>query len=281
MPRRLTRPSALFFLLPLLLVGCAGAPRQQGARVLPRTPVQRTERIAYVIPKNAGIVEKGRVYNDSYRGISLGGPPSESTDDPRGLGSSRITNSVAVFHREMNVLEISRETVYQVGASSWRSYNKYFVEISVEDKPDRFVMTLAPKEHETRGDRSLVVKLPPPVFEEATLLESLSTGSVGLKFEIDAADGRDAVFSNFKRLLKGRDLSASGDARRGTFVLRKGSVAVETLTVECWPYKTGTKIVVEAEVRLYPTDTNGGVWTVDVKKIVDDAKRQIESVVKG
>lgn len=275
-------PFLLF--LSLILFGCAGLPARQSAPP-PRSPVLTTEKVVYVVPKHIGIVEKGITTGYSYRGISLTGPPQKSSYDKRGSGTSRNIHNVLVFDRNRNVLELLREEVLQIGTGKWRSYNKYYIDFAVEERPDEFVLTFSPKEHELLGDKSLTVALPPPAFDEAMLLDSLATGSVEVKFEVDSSDSKEAVYANFKRRLTGKDLpgskNAQKDARTGIFALKKGAVVVDPVTIEVWTYKSGSKTVVKANVILYPTTTGGGVRTVDVKKIVEDAKEEIESLVKS
>jgi hypothetical protein len=284
LPEFLVRRFASIIVLSLLLAGCAGLPARQSAPP-PRSPVLTTEKVVYVVPKHIGIIEKSITTGYSYRGISLTGPPQKSSFDKRGSGTSRNIHNVLFFYRDRNVLELIREEVLQIGTGKWRSYNKYYIDFAVEEKPDDFVLTFTPKEHEFLGDKSLTVTLPPPVFDETTLLDSLATGSVEVKFEVDSPDGKDAVYANFKRKLVGKDLpgskNAQKDARTGTFTLKKGSVVADPVEIEVWAYKNGSKTVVKANVKLYPTTTEGGVRTVDVKKIVEDVKGEIESLVKS
>lgn len=276
------RSIVAFVALGLLAVaaGCAVAPRRT-APVEP-TPVQTSEKVAYVVPKDPAILIEGKAYTDSYRGISLAGPPSKSEYDPRGSGSSFNIDSYAVFHEDRNVVELFREKTYQVGTAKWKAYNKYYVDFTVTERPDGFVLTLIPKSHEVRGDRSLTVNLPPPVFEETTLLDSLASGYVRVKFEVDSTYDKDSVYANFKRRLGGVDRKESGDARKGTFrSLNTASVSAEDIVVEVWPYKGGSKTVVTMKVKMHPTSTEAGVRTIDVKRFVEDGKREIENIVKG
>jgi hypothetical protein len=78
----------------------------------------------------------------------------------------------------------------------------------------------------------------------------------------------------------GRDLKGDANAKKGFFTLAKNSASTE-LTVEIWPYKGGSKTVVIAKVPLHPTVVETGKRTVDVKKVVDEAKQEIENIVKG
>ena len=53
------------------------------------------------------------------------------------------------------------------------------------------------------------------------------------------------------------------------------------LTVKMGPYKGGSRTVVTARVRLQPTAVEHGKRSVGVKKIADDAKREVEDIVMG
>jgi hypothetical protein len=146
--------------------------------------VQTTDKVVYLVPKDAGLLVKGDVYAYSYRGISFRGP-SKSTFTPVGRGYDERNATITRFHFQptRNLLEATRENTHQIGANAkWLAFTKYYVDFTVEEKPEGFVMTLVPKEVELRRDRSLTVNLAPPAFPEEELLDLLSKGSVEVVF---------------------------------------------------------------------------------------------------
>jgi len=278
----------MFFALPLLLVACATAPR--GPLVAAHEEVTAPEKMVYRVPKSADLVMPkkrtiyvGKFYNSEFKGLYLLAPSEAKTNsggDREHRTSYSNTNAKYISYEfDKGVLQCGKWLSYTLGTGArWASYTRYNLAVSMEERGDEYLITLSPTSIDRKGDKSLTVDLGVPPFTTEELYALLSKPHVVFKMEINSEYDEKASFANFKRLLG--EPGKSWWSGKPSFRLKKSSHPAE-IAVELWPYRTGSKVVVEVDVELSPTATEPGVRTINVQAFIDEVKKEVEAVVKS
>jgi len=158
---------------------------------------------------------------------------------------------------------------------------KYSVGFKLENRPDgSYVVSYSPLQRGTY-QQGLFGKYPVPDFSDSDVMSYLRTGGLNYKFEVNSPYPSDAVFANFERLASLRDfLSGEADPVTGKifkkrFQIPYGQTALR-FVIETYPYRTGSKAVIYANVPAVetgPSEVNYGV-------IFADVKRQLEKIAQ-
>ncbi len=287
MPKRF----AWSFVVPVLfslLVGCATAPR--GPLVAAHEEVTAPEKVIYRMPKSADVVMPkkrviyvGKFYDSEFRGLYLPAPSeakSESGGDREHRTAYSNTSAKYISYEfDKGVLKCGKWLSYTLGTGArWASYTRYNLSVSMEERGDEYLITLLPTSIDRKGDKSLTVNLGVPPFTTEELYTLLSKPHVVFKFEINSEYDEKATLANFRRLLG--EPGKAWWSGKPSFHLKSASHPAE-IAVELWPYRTGSKVVVEVDVELSPTATEPGVRTINVQPFMDEVKKEVEAVIKS
>lgn len=269
-------------LLSIVAVGCATAPR--GVQVPAREDVKSQEKVVYRIPKTEKIVlprERviipGRFYASALKGLYF---PEGGKEEATRVGYGEFDSDVIAFGSdESGAIWCERRFAHRLGSgASWSSATRYNVPVSAEDLSDGYSVTITPKNIVRRADQTLTVKMGVPLFSEEMVYDLLARAHVVFKTEIDSAYGVEATLANFRRLLGGT--GAKDGEGKYPFLLKGGKHSTR-LRVELWPYRDGSKVVVEADTECAPTSTTPGVRTIEVREIIQEVEGEIAKVVKN
>ena len=267
--------------LPFLLIACATAPR--GPLVAAHEEVTAPEKVIYRVPKSADLVMPknrtipGKFYNPEFKGLYF---PAPSLAVARPTGDDKNSAKYISYEFDKGVLQCGKWLTYTIAGTGarWAAYTRYNLAVSMEERGDEYLITLLPTTIDRKGDKSLTMELFVPPFTTQELYALLSKPHVVFKMEVDSQYDEKATFANFRRLLgePGKSLWSG----KPSFHLKTGSHPAE-IAVELWPYRTGSKVVVEVDVELSPTATEPGVRTINVQPFIDEVKKEIEAVVKS
>lgn len=292
MPVPSSRAAAVVVVL-FLMSGCAGvAARRVGAPPPPRTSVATAQKVIYTVPKNAGVILSrsdmmtyGGRPGAVVHGVAFVVTEKRETSSA-GYGEHTIEGIRFVSDKERTVLQVLKFTEYAIHTSSaakWLAYTKYYVGIDAVEQADRVTITFTPREVETKKDGTLGKALRPPPFSEEELVDEMAKARVAFKVEVDSPYGKDAIIANFKRVLgaplEEQEKSRSG-ANKTSFKLAKEKYTAY-LSLETWPYRNGTKTIVTVDTTVWPATAEAGVTTIDVQRIIDQVKKDVEAVVNG
>lgn len=130
--------------------------------------------------------------------------------------------------------------------------------------------------------QGLIGKFPVPPFSESALRSYLKSFTLRYKFDIDSPYGSDSIMANFARLGVVRN-SAKGFADPVTGKIYKQYFQMDyagtttNYTVEIFPYRSGSKAVVNMELPVVETSPN----TVEFERIISDLRKQLTSIVQS
>lgn len=130
--------------------------------------------------------------------------------------------------------------------------------------------------------QGLIGKFPVPPFNEASLNSYLKSFTLRYKFEIDAQYGSDAIMANFMRMAivknqpTGFTDPLSGNIYKQYFQINY-SGAIANYTVQVFPYRNGSKAVINMELPVIETSKN----SVDFEKIIFDLRKQLTTIVQS
>lgn len=269
-----------------LLLGCIGPQVQKESQekaAAPQAPIANKEKVVYVVPKST-------VFLTQADGIGKGGAvelkgiwfPEQSQSREAGYNRKLTEATSCQYDRPTGELLCTRTRQLVVYASgfapaTWNAYQKYYVTVSAAETPDSNVLTLEPRLKEARGERTLAENVKAPPFTEDEVYDVLGKGRLRFKFEVDSQYDEKSVKANFTRILGNKQVRWEG-MMVYKLPAENGEVGV---AVEVWPYRGGSKVGVTATVSLFPTSTEPGVRTVDVKKIIDNVRKEIEKIVNS
>ena len=287
MPKRFVGLSVVPIMFSLL-IGCATTPR--GPLVAAHEEVTAPEKVVYRVPKSADVVMPkkrtiyaGKFYNSEFRGLYLPAPGESKTisggDREHRTAYSNTSAKYISYEFDKGVLQCGKWLSYTLGSGArWASYTRYNLAVSMEERGDEYLISLLPTSIDRKGDKSLTVNLGVPPFTTEELYALLSKPHVVFKMEVDSQYDEKATFANFRRLLG--EPGKSWWSGKPSFHLKLGSHPAE-IAVEMWPYRTGSKVVVEVDVEMSPTATEPGVRTINVQSFIDEVKKEVEAVVKS
>lgn len=132
----------------------------------------------------------------------------------------------------------------------------------------------------TTYKEGLILSFGVPQFTESDLSTFLLTPMLHYRLEVDSEFSSESAFANLKRLLKSRPF-AKGERDPVTnkiftqqFVLPyRGKEAL--LTVEAFPYRNGSKLVINLRLPAVFTSPN----TVDYNIILDEVTQKLHELV--
>ena len=267
-------PTALLFVL--IFGGCAapsGKPSGAAAN-LPSSSSSSTSAaatadtainmpaITYIVPTNAAYVAQNGTVNDLKFGTFDTGPRV----DHEMLTLKREGQTLIVERKRANSSNIGSAVVYRVGTATQALGDGYKVEL----KP---ISVTSYKE-------GLILSFGLPSFTEADLTAFLLTPMLHYRIEIDSQFNSESTFANLKRLLKSRSF-ATGERDPVTnkiftqqFLLPYRGKDV-LLTAEAFPYRNGSKVVMNLRLPAVFTSPN----TVDYNVVLDEVTRKLREVV--
>ncbi len=132
----------------------------------------------------------------------------------------------------------------------------------------------------TPDEKSFLVSRPLPTLD---IGQYLSTTQFKTKFEVDSDYPANAVKANFDRLMnKARRGfrafdSTDSDLSYDDYYQTELNGALVVLLVESFPYRSGSKVVVNAIVQIIPK--SGG--TIDLIDILNKVEAEVERVIKA
>ncbi|HXE39833.1 MAG TPA: hypothetical protein VN639_15320 [Azonexus sp.] len=137
-------------------------------------------------------------------------------------------------------------------------------------------------ESRSEYQQGLIGKFPVPPFNESSLRGYLKSFTLRYKFEIDAQYGSDAIMANFLRMAVVKN-QATGYADPVTGKIYKQyfqvnySGATANYTVQVFPYRNGSKAVINMELPVVETSPS----TVDFGQIISDLRKQLTTIVQS
>lgn len=159
---------------------------------------------------------------------------------------------------------------------------KYTVDYSVTPgKNGEYAVDFQPKSR-SEYQQGLIGKFPVPQFDESALRSYLKSFTLRYKFDIDSQYGSDAIMANFTRLGVVKN-SAKGFADPITGKIYKQFFQMDyagtttNYTVEVFPYRSGSKAVVNMELPVVETTPN----IVEFERIISDLRKQLTSIVQS
>jgi hypothetical protein len=282
----MTKILSVIFLIIFLIImtGCAVGVKRE---VIKQEPFQGDEKLTYLIPKDEGVENTGfflkglvmkstKSYYQKYpgsniyfvRGIDIESDPQRSLIICSEYDGERFG---ATYRGE-------KDTEYS-------SYVRYYVQVNVEDKEDKYVVSLIPINKEVvRGCGPLCTShYDIPDFTEKKLIKFLSETSIGFKVEIDSPYNTESTYSNFKRLLREEALGqpysdpVTGKIYKSAFYLPKDNKRVK-LFVDVYPYRNGSKAVISVELTV---SVDPDTKVSDIGKDILNVKAELERIVKS
>lgn len=247
------------FLVALSIAGCVTTGSNN-----PSEPIQLQEApITYRIPFAQGLVRTPGLLKDlrlPSMSNYVGGGRYER------LLYENMTPSTFVVHRRVDNGEAG-------------SGIKYNVDYSLVESSQGYVITLHPKQYSTY-QQGLIGKFPVPRFGQRELHDTLTSGSIHYKFEVDSPFSPESTFANFRRLLKreifrpGEKDPVTGKIFQDRFVsIHRGKQV--SYVVEHYPYRNGSKILVWAIIPAAETSVN----VVDYEILIREIEAKVREVV--
>jgi hypothetical protein len=137
-------------------------------------------------------------------------------------------------------------------------------------------------ESRSQYQQGLIGKFPVPSFSDATLRSYLKSFTLRYKFEIDAQYGSDAIIANFMRLgIVKSQASGFADPITGKIYKQYFQIiyagATANYTVQVFPYRNGSKAVINMELPVVETSPNA----VAFERIIADLRKELAAIVQS
>lgn len=181
------------------------------------------------------------------------------------------------FKPSANSIYVERRTANQTTGSG----RIYTLNYEMKEDGKNKIMELKPISFRTY-QQGLVGPFPVPNFTEDSLFDYIISHYIGYTIEINSQYNTESIFSNFERLAKkvaykqGAKDEVTGKIFKNRFsIVCNGSQI--NFSLETYPYRNGSKAVIYANIPGSFTSQN----KVDFNIIIDDFKRQIESIVNS
>lgn len=158
---------------------------------------------------------------------------------------------------------------------------KYTVDYTLTPLGKGYEVTFVPKTRSTY-QQGLIGKFPAPPFNDNSLRSYLKEFTLRYKFEIDTQYGSDSIMANFIRTGKVRNSSAgwkdpiTNKIYTQYFILDYAGKQAN-YTVEVYPYRNGSKAVINMELPVVETSPS----VVDFTRIIGDLRKQLTSIVQS
>jgi len=234
-------------------------PRADAASPASPTPVS-IPTITYLLPKDSA------VFNPT------GGDPLQFRPFTGGVPTKR---ELLRFNFNGDPGEVERRT----DNGTIGSGKRYAVQKAVTDLGDQTKIEFTPISY-TTYKQGLLLPFPVPAFSDEDLTQFLLSAEIYVKFEIDSEFNSESTYANFVRLLQVRPNSdgardpVSGKIFKQIFVVPlRGKDA--TLSIETFPYRNGSKVVVHGRILATPTGPN----TVDFGLLIEELRTKLKEVV--
>jgi hypothetical protein len=137
-------------------------------------------------------------------------------------------------------------------------------------------------ESRSEYQQGLIGKFPVPPFNETALRNYLKSFTLRYKFEIDTEYGSDAIMANFMRMGIVKNQAAgfadpvTGKIYKQYFQINYAGTTAN-YTVQVFPYRKGSKAVVNMELPVVETSAN----TVEFERIISDLRKQLTTIVQS
>lgn len=263
--------AAGILILTLLLDGCAATPgaSTHAPTGLPvpapatGTPVT-TPAIIYIVPTTAAYVAQSGIVNDLRFATFDRGPGA----DHDMLSVKRDGAVLTVERKRANSSNIGSGAVYRVGVVSNKTATGYQVE-------------LKPLTYSTYKE-GLVLSFPVPSFTDGDLTAFLMTPMLHYRIEVDSEFNSESTFANLKRLLQSRPF-ATGERDPVTNKIFTQQFAMPyrgkevLLTAEAFPYRNGSKMVMNLRLPAVFTSAN----TIDYNVILEEVTAKLREVISA
>lgn len=217
--------------------------------------------LSYIVPTNDAYIAQNGVVN----GLRFGTYDKGSRADHEMLSVKRAESTLIVELKRANAYDIGSGIVYTVGVATSTIEGGYRIEL----KPISFTTY-----------KQGLFPFALPTFTEADLEAFLLTPTLHYRIEIDSEFNSESTFANLKRLLKSRPF-AKGERDPITnkiytqqFVLPYRGKEV-LLTAEAFPYRNGSKVVINLRLPAAYTSPN----TVDYRVILDEVTQKLREVI--
>lgn len=266
--RNQSRASLIVCLLTLLIsAGCAGptvkrVDGEPGATTTPAATPVTMPTITYVVPTTPpAYVSQGGVVNDLSFATFDRGP----REDRSILSVKREGQTLVVERKRANSADFGSAIVYKVAFASEKQASGYRV-------------ALTPESYTTY--KQGLISFGVPSFTESDLTAFLHSPVLHYRIEVDSQYGTESTFANLKRLLTSRPFArgerdpVTGKIFTQQFVLPYRGKEV-LLTADAFPYRNGSKIVMNLRLPSVQTSPN----TVDYGVILDEVTRKLTEVV--
>jgi hypothetical protein len=273
---------AVIFLI--LMTGCAIGVKRE---VIKQEAFQGDEKLTYLIPKNEGventsfflnglIMKNTKNYYQKY--------PGSSIYFVRGIDIEFDPQRSLIICSEYEGERFG--STYRGGKDDeYSSYVRYYVRVNVENKEDKYVVSLIPINKEVaRGCGPLCAShYDIPDFTETKLIKFLSEADINFKVEIDSPYNTESTYSNFKRLLREEILTqpysdpVTGKIYKSAFYLPKDKKSAK-LFVDVYPYRNGSKAVISVKL---PVAVDPDTKVSDIGKDILNVKAELERIVKS
>jgi len=270
----------LMMLFIVFISGCIGVQQE----VIKKEQFYGDGKLTYIIPKDKGVDNTGFL-----KGISLkrtkknyGRRPGSSISRVAGIDIEYDPSQSMMLCTEYNG-EIFHATRKGKKDKEYSSYVRYQVQVDVEEKEDRYIVTLIPTNKEAiRGcSPSCITHYDIPDFTEEQLLEFLSNATVRFNVEIDSTYDTESTYANFRRILKEETFrqpykdDVTGKIYKSAFYLPKDEEQAK-LFVEVFPYRNGSKAVINVEM---PVSVDPVTRFSDVGNDVADVRTELGRIV--
>lgn len=258
-----------------LLTGCVSNPSQggfmQGAGILSTNGKPTAVAMAplkIVVPGDAGIIRpESAVVGDLVLA-------NYSTTYMPNAAYGRVF----IENRSAHAFTVHARTDNGVAGSGV----KYAVAYKMTDKGvGGYTVEFAPQSR-SEYQQGLIGKFPVPPFDEDVLRRYLKSFTLQYKFEIDAQYGSDAIMANFLRMgivkthARGFADPVTGKIYKQYFQINYGG-ATANYTVQVFPYRTGSKAVINMELPVVETSQD----TVEFERIITDLRKQLTTIVQS
>ncbi|MGD0885209.1 MAG: hypothetical protein ABSA46_10130 [Thermodesulfovibrionales bacterium] len=270
------KPLSYFFLSIAAVCSLAPITACGGVSNVATAPVQKTQ-YTYVVPKAVAknALLKGLFFEDT-RTRTLQ-PYTTKIDNVRGITTALDSANNRIFVTAVNGV------YYRETRMEFLSSIRYVVDVSVEETPDTFIVTLSPVNKEITESRSSL-GLPVALPDERQLVPYLSNPTFPLyafRFEKDSPYNTDSIWGNFKRMLKSETKQTHVDPETkkvysSSYVLRYHNKNV-MVYVDVYPYHNGSKAVVKVDLPVMIQNHE----VEDITSQIEDIRNQIEKIIES
>jgi hypothetical protein len=263
----------------VLLAGCAGNPIQQGADSFKKALTTEAEATSVAlpaltlkVPADSGIQQRP-VANYSTVIVRDVGYDSRSATVMANAMYNRLLNEQLT----PNSFAVHARTDNGMAGSGVR----YAIGFDVTESSAGYSVVFKPTTRSTYQE-GLIGKFPVPNFSETDLRSYLTSLQLVYRFEVDSPYNTESVTANFMRRAKPRtDRQGWADPVTGkiysTYFISRLRGKDLLYTVQVFPYRNGSKAVINAIVPGVETSAN----TVDFGVLIKDARTMLEDIVKS